>query len=402
MNPMDSQKSDPSPHNGDESIELTLLLPCLNEAETLAICIRKARRFLESQGVTGEILVADNGSMDGSPAIAEAEGARVIHVDQKGYGYALQQGIQSARGEYVIMGDADDSYDFLDLTAFLKALREGNELVMGNRFKGEIKKGAMPGLHRYLGNPVLTTLGRCFFRSPVGDFHCGLRGFNRVAILRLQLSTGGMEFASEMVVKATLRKLKITEVPTTLSPDGRNRPPHLRSWRDGWRHLRFMLLYSPKWLFLYPGLVLILAGCVIGGWILPAPRQMGGTTLDIHTLLYAALAVILGVQSVLFALFTKVSGVLEGWLPPDKRLDQFLERHAMETGLLLGGVLFFLGLFGSFHAVYIWKSTGFGPLNPSVTFRTIIPSVLCMVTGIQIVFASFFLSVLTLKKIEPR
>ena len=397
--PLDSKTSRVSSKEGHD-LELSVLLPCLNEAETLATCIRKAKTFLERNGIHGEILVADNGSSDGSVLIAEKEGARLIKVDQQGYGYALQQGIREALGRYVIMGDADDSYDFLHLTEFIVGLRRGDDLVVGNRFKGGIKKDAMPNLHRYLGNPVLTTLGRFFFKSPVGDFHCGLRGFNRESILGLNLQTGGMEFASEMVVKATLRGLKISEVPTSLSPDGRNRPPHLRSWRDGWRHLRFMLLYSPKWLFLYPGLFLVIAGCALGLWILPSPRKLGNATLDIHTLLYAALAVILGFQSVLFALFTKISGILEGWLPPDKRLDRFLERHALETGLLGGGFLSLLGFFGSVYAVQTWKEKGFGPLDPSVTFRTIIPSVLCIVIGIQVVFASFFLSVLTLKKTD--
>src|SRR5271165_1983666 len=267
-----------------EACEFTILMPCLNEAETLANCISKARAFIARSGCTGEVVIADNGSTDGSEAIAEANGARVVHVVERGYGSALLGGIRAARGRYVIMGDSDDSYDFSDLDAFVDKLRDGHALVMGNRFKGGIKPGAMPPLHRYLGNPVLTTVGRIFFRSPCGDFHCGLRGFDRAAILGLDLQAPGMEFASEMVVKATIHNLNIAEVPTTLWPDGRTRPPHLRSWRDGWRHLRFLLLFSPRWLFLYPGIGLMVAGAIMMAWLLPAPRTIGGVTFGIHTL----------------------------------------------------------------------------------------------------------------------
>src|SRR5580658_8051259 len=274
------------------SCELTILMPCLNEAETLAVCITKAMSWLERSGVRGEVLIADNGSTDGSQAIAIEAGARVVPIAAKGYGSALLGGIKAARGRFVIMGDSDDSYDFGSLDAFVEKLRDGHDLVMGNRFKGGIKKGAMPPLHRYIGNPVLTTIGRIFFHSPCGDFHCGLRGFDREAILSLDLQAPGMEFASEMVVKATIQGLNITEVPTTLSPDGRSRPPHLRSWRDGWRHLRFLLLFSPRWLFLYPGLGLMALGVGSMVWLLPEPRMVGRITLDIHTLFYASLAVV--------------------------------------------------------------------------------------------------------------
>ena len=265
-------------------MELSIVMPCLNEAETLATCIDKARGFLDRHGIAGEIVIADNGSTDGSQEIAVSRGARVVNVPSKGYGSALMGGIAAARGRYVIMGDADDSYDFTDLMPFVERLRAGDELVMGNRFLGGIEPGAMPPLHKYLGNPVLTWIGRLFFGSPSGDFHCGLRGFDRQAILSLDLQTTGMEFASEMVVRATLQGLRIDEVPTTLSKDGRSRPPHLRSWRDGWRHLRFLLMYSPRWLFLYPGLFLMIVGLLAGAWLLPGPRRIGGVELDIQTL----------------------------------------------------------------------------------------------------------------------
>ena len=279
-----------------DSPEVSVVMPCLNEAETLAVCIQKARACLADNGVSGEIIIADNGSTDGSQSIAEAGGARLVPVEAKGYGSALMGGIAAACGRFVIMADADDSYDFSALMPFIEKLRAGCDFVIGNRFKGGIAPGAMPPLHRYLGNPVLSGLGRLFFLCPAGDLHCGLRGFSRDAFERMKLQTTGMEFASEMVVKATLLGLRIAEVPTTLSPDGRSRPPHLRSWRDGWRHLRFMLLFSPRWLFLYPGLLLMLAGLGVGGWLLPEERQLGETTLDVHTLAYAALSVLLGFQ----------------------------------------------------------------------------------------------------------
>src|ERR1044072_1117161 len=283
--------------DGDR-IELSVVMPCLNEAETLPTCIKKAKNALKQLGIHGEIVIADNGSSDGSPEIAANLDARVIHVAEKGYGSALRGGIKAARGKYIIMGDADDSYDFTNLRPFLDKLRAGYELVMGNRFAGGIEPSAMPTLHRYLGNPVLTGIGRLFFRSPCGDFHCGLRGFSKEAIESLDLRTSGMEFASEQVVKASLRKLRIAEVPTTLLLHGFSRPPHLRSWRDGWRHLRFLLLYSPRWLFLYLGLLLMLRGGFTGGWLLVGPRVVDGITFDVHPLLYAALAIIVGYQTV--------------------------------------------------------------------------------------------------------
>ena len=371
--------------NPSDSIEVTVVMPCLNEAETLAVCIRKALDCLSDNGISGEVVVADNGSTDGSQAIAEAEGARVVPVEVKGYGNALMGGIDSARGRYVLMGDADDSYDFSALLPFIEKLREGNDLVMGNRFRGGIAPGAMPALHRYLGNPVLSGLGRLFFRCPVGDFHCGLRGFSREAIWRMKLQTTGMEFASEMVVKATLLGLRIVEVPTTLSPDGRSRPPHLRSWRDGWRHLRFMLLFSPAWLFLYPGLLLMIVGLGVGGWLLPEARQLGGATLDVNTLAYSSLAVLLGFQSVLFAVFTRTFVGTQGLGPKSRVLNKLYRYVTLETGLVLGGVLIVLGLAVSIVATLGWSEVDFGNLNPSEVLRQVIPAILAIALGFQIV-----------------
>ena len=379
-------------------IELSILMPCLNEAETLATCIKKAQKALENLNVNGEIVIADNGSTDGSPEIAASLGARVIHVAEKGYGSALLGGIKAARGKYIIMGDADDSYDFSNLGPFLDKLRAGYDLVMGNRFKGGISPHAMPRLHKYLGNPVLTGIGRLLFRSPCGDFHCGLRGFSKAAIQRLDLRTTGMEFASETVVKASLHRLRITEVPTTLSVDGRNRRPHLRSWRDGWRHLRFLLLYSPRWLFLYPGLLLMLIGAVVSGWLLVGPRVVDGITFDIHTFLYAAMAIIIGYQTVIFAIFTKVFAITEGLLPEDPRLKMLFRHIELETGLLAGALLLVAGIGLSVYALSYWSATSFGPLDPSRTLRLVIPAVTLIALGLQTVLSSFFLSILGLER----
>lgn len=379
-------------------MELSIVMPCLNEAETLATCIDKARGFLDRHGIAGEIVIADNGSTDGSQEIAVSRGARVVNVPSKGYGSALMGGIAAARGRYVIMGDADDSYDFTDLMPFVERLRAGDELVMGNRFKGGIEPGAMPPLHKYLGNPVLTWIGRLFFGSPSGDFHCGLRGFDRQAILSLDLQTTGMEFASEMVVRATLQGLRIDEVPTTLSKDGRSRPPHLRSWRDGWRHLRFLLMYSPRWLFLYPGLFLMIVGLLAGAWLLPGPRRIGGVELDIQTLLYAAMAVVIGFQAVIFAVFTKVFVISEGLMPEDPRLNRMFDYITLETGLIVGLALLLAGLGGSVYAVSEWGARAFGPLEPSRTMRWVIPAATALVLGCQLVLSSFFLSILGLKR----
>jgi hypothetical protein len=378
--------------------EVSIVMPCLNEAETLAACIKKALRALEAADIRGEIIVADNGSTDGSQALAATLGARVIHVSAQGYGNALMGGINAARGQYVIMGDADDSYDFSDLTPFVERLRAGYDLVMGNRFQGGIKGGAMPASHRYVGNPALTAIGRLFFQSPCGDFHCGLRGFNKAAVIQLDLRTTGMEFASEMVVKATLYKLRITEVPTTLSPAGRSRPPHLHTWRDGWRHLRFLLLYSPRWLFLYPGALLMLAGAAAGAWLLPGPRTIAGVTFDVHTLVYAAMSILVGFQAITFAVFTKVFAISEGLLPEDPRLSKVFRWITLEVGLVVGAVGVLIGIAGSIHALGFWGEHSFGQLNPSQTLRTVIPAVTCLTLGCQIIFSSFFLSVLGLRR----
>jgi glycosyltransferase involved in cell wall biosynthesis len=386
------------PVGAESGVELSIVMPCLNEVETLATCLMKAQQSLCEHHIAGEIIVADNGSHDGSQALAASMGVRVVHVQAKGYGNALMGGIAAARGKYVIMGDADDSYDFASLGPFITKLREGYDLVMGNRFKGGIKPGAMPVLHRYLGNPVLTGIGRLFFGSSCGDFHCGLRGFNKAAIMRLGLRTTGMEFASEMVVKATLYRLRIIEVPTTLSPDGRSRPPHLRSWRDGWRHLRFLLLYSPRWLFLYPGAFLMVVGLGTMLWLLPNPRAIGPITLDVHTLLYAAMAISIGFQAVIFAVFTKIFAISEGLLPEDPRLNKALRFINLEVGLLVGGVLLLMGLGGSLYALRTWEAHAFGPLDPSKVLRTVIPATTSFALGFQIILSSFFLSVLGLRR----
>ncbi|MFQ6017016.1 MAG: glycosyltransferase family 2 protein [Kiloniellaceae bacterium] len=388
----DASKPEPS------RCELTVLMPCLNEAETLDVCISKARQYIESRNIDGEVLVADNGSTDGSQGIAESLGARVVSVVQRGYGAALLGGIAAARGRFVIMGDADDSYDFTALDPFMEKLRDGYDLVMGNRFRGGIEPGAMPFLHRRLGNPVLTRVGRLLFHSPVGDFHCGLRGFDRQAIERLGLSTTGMEFASEMVVKASLQKLKITEVPSTLSPDGRTRPPHLRSWRDGWRHLRFLLLFSPRWLFLYPGALLMLLGLASMIWLLPGPRRLDGLTLDVHTLAYSAAAIICGFQAVAFAVFAKIYAINAKLLPEDPRIARLGDIFSLEIGIIVGLLLVIGGLAASVYAVGSWGRSSFEDLDPTVSMRIVLPGVTALVLGLQVIFSSFFFSVLGLTR----
>ncbi|MEG3955856.1 glycosyltransferase family 2 protein [Microcoleus sp. herbarium2] len=380
------------------TLELSILMPCLNEAETLEICIEKAQKSLRELDIAGEVIIADNGSTDCSQDIATRMGARVVPVVVKGYGSALMGGIMAARGVYIIMGDADDSYDFSNLGPFVEKLRGGWDLVMGNRFQGGIKPGAMPPLHKYLGNPVLTWVGQLFFSSPAGDFHCGLRGFRRDSILKLELQTTGMEFASEMVVKASLYKLGITEVPTVLSPDGRSRPPHLRTWRDGWRHLRFLLLYSPRWLFLYPGAALMILGLIIVVWLLPGTQKIGSISFDVHTLLYGAIAIIIGFQAVTFAFFTKVFAISEKLLPEDPKLNKIFRYVTLETGLIVGVALILIGIVGSSLSLTIWSETAFGSLDPSKALRLIIPSLTCLTLGLQMVLSSFFLSVLSLKR----
>ncbi|HZT00439.1 MAG TPA: glycosyltransferase [Terriglobales bacterium] len=384
-----------NPRPEPEGLELTVVMPCLNEAETLGTCIRRAQQAIADANIAGEVLVADNGSTDGSIEIAEGLGARLVRVAAKGYGNALMGGIAAAAGKYVVMGDADASYDFAHIPRFLGPLRDGADLVMGNRFRGGIEKGAMPPTHQYFGNPALTWLGRLFFRNrAVGDFYCGLRGFRKDAYQCMGLRTTGMEFATEMVVKATLLNLRIAEVPTTLSPDGRSRPPHLRTWRDGWRTLRFFLLYSPRWLFLYPGIALVVLGTVLGAWLLPAPRTVADVTFDVHTLLYAAAFVLLGFQSICFAVFTKLFAVSEGLHPPDPTLDRFFRYITLEVGLGVGAVLIVGGLCASLMAVVGWGLTHFGPLDYSHTMRIVILAVTLLTLGAQTVFTSFFLSVL--------
>jgi hypothetical protein len=382
--------------NGQKAppIELTILMPCLNEAETLAICIEKALGFLRRSGISGEVLIADNGSSDGSQEIAARLGARVTHVPEKGYGAALIAGIAAARGRYVIMGDSDDSYDFSVLDPFIAKLRDGFDLVMGNRFKGGIAPGAMPPLHRYLGNPVLSTIGRIFFASPIRDFHCGLRGFSRDAMMALELRAPGMEFASEMVVKATMRGLRIAEVPTTLSPDGRSRPPHLRSWRDGWRHLRFLLIFCPRWLFFYPGALLFALGALVMALLLPGPVSLGAVTLDVHSLLYASGAVVMGFQAMQFWVFARLYGAVTGLLPEAERLNRALSRFGLEAALLLAGAIFLLGLALGGWSLAQWGARDFGTLQGAGVMRMAIASVTAMLIGLQLAFGAFFLALL--------
>ena len=372
-------------------MELTILMPCLNEAETVTTCVRKARGFLERTGIDGEVLVADNGSTDGSLELALKAGARVVPVARKGYGSALLGGMNAACGRFVIMADADDSYDFSQLDAFVDALRAGNKMVIGHRFRGGIRRGAMPFLHRYLGNPMLSFAGRLLFSSRIGDFHCGLRGVDRGAALQLGLHAPGMEFASEMIVKATLAGWHIAEVPATLSPDGRSRAPHLRSWRDGWRHLRFLLMMSPRWLMLYPGTFLIGIGIAAELAILHGPIVIDGVGFDIHTMLYAAGATILGVQLVLFSLLARTVGVLKNVLPMSSPLARFLRVFTVERGILTGLSLGLVGLGLAVYSLENWAHVGLGALNPTSMMRIAIPSVTLMLAGAEIVFASFLL-----------
>ena len=380
----------------EQTMELTILMPCLNEAETLAVCVRKARAFLAASGVAGEVVVADNGSTDGSQRIASEEGARVVDVARKGYGAALMGGIRAARGRFVVMGDADDSYDFSRLMPFVEQLRSGSDLVMGNRFRGGIAPGAMPFLHKYLGNPVLSFLGRLFFGVRARDFHCGLRGFARDRILALGLATPGMEFASEMVVKASLAGYRIDEVPTTLRPDGRSRPPHLRTWRDGWRHLRFLLVHSPRWLFLVPGFALVALGTLAMLVIGLRSVEIGGLNLDIHTLSYAGATVVLGVQMVLFAVLTKLMGIRNGWLPDGGFGWGLLPTLTLERCLVAAALLFLAGVAMSLYAVWLWAAHDFGVLDPSETMRWVIPSVTLMAIGGELGLFGFFLEALRL------
>ena len=384
----------------ETEIQLSVVMPCLNEAETLAVCIRKAFDGMRDADVSGEVVVADNGSTDGSQEIAEREGARVVPVAAKGYGNALRGGITAAHGKWIIMGDADDSYDFSSIKPFVEKLREGWELVMGCRLPaggGTVMPGAMPWKHRWIGNPALSFIGRLFFRCPAHDFHCGLRAFTKEGFERIDLRTTGMELASELVIKSTLRGLRITEVPITLYPDGRSRAPHLRSWRDGWRHLRFMLLFSPRWLFLIPGFAMASFG--LAGFV---PLSVGSVafgkvTLDVGALMGCSLLLLVGFQLICFAIFTRVFVVAEGLLPPNRKLERVLDAISLEWGLVLGLTFSAIGaaMFGV--AVWDWYETGFGRLSLADNLRRIIPASTLVMLGIQILFSSFFIGVLGLK-----
>ena len=380
-------------------------MPCLNEAETLARCIEKARAGIEKAGVQGEVLIADNGSTDGSQEIATRCGARVVPVTAKGYGSALRGGIEAAHGKWIIMGDADDSYDFSNITGFVQKLRDGYDLVMGCRMPrggGTIMPGAMPWKNRWLGNPVLSTIGRIFFRCPAQDFHCGLRGFSKAAYEKMELQTTGMEFASEMVIKGTFKSLRITEVPITLHKDGRSRPPHLKPWRDGWRHLRFMLIYSPRWLFLMPGLFLGLLGFIASAFLVGAPVRANGVSFDVGTLAVSCMLAIVGFQLVAFAFFTKVFAIAEGLLPEDPKLSRVFNVFTLERGIVAGLLVLLAGLVCLGRAVWIWEQINYGAMPYAENLRRLIPAVALVVLGVQAIFSSFFMSVLGLKTITRK
>jgi hypothetical protein len=373
-------------------VELSIVLPCLNEAETLEVCVRKAQDSLCRLGVAGEVVIADNGSTDGSQDIGRANGARVVDVSRRGYGAALSAGIDAARGRYVLMADADDSYQLDDLAGFLTELRGGADLVMGNRFQGGIAPGAMPMLHRYLGNPVLSRLGRLLFGVPVGDFHCGMRAFRRDRVQELGLRTSGMEFASEMVVRSALAGLRISEVPTTLRPDGRSRSPHLRTWSDGWRHLRFLLALSPRWLLLYPSMILQFVGLLGLVWLAAGPRRVGGIGFDLHSMVAFATMFVLGMQGIGLAVIARSYAASLGLLAPSTRLVAVLARVSLERGLVLGGVLLTLGSGCFVAALTSWGANGFGSLDVVATMRVPIIGMVLAVSGFQLIIVSFTLS----------
>jgi glycosyltransferase involved in cell wall biosynthesis len=387
-------------------IELTILMPCLNEAETLATCVMAAKKGLEAAGVSGEIMIADNGSTDDSQEIARQLGARVVNVSDKGYGNALRGGIKEAMGKWILMGDADGSYDFADAAHFVEKLRNGDDLVMGCRLPvggGKIMPGAMPWKNRWIGNPVLSFIGRLFFKCPAHDFHCGLRAFSREAYDKLDLQTTGMEFASELVIKATLRQMRISEVPITLHKDGRSRPPHLKPWRDGWRHLRFMLIYSPRWLFLIPGLLLIVLGLAFATALSFGNISIGSVELNVGTLMIASMMAIVGFQLVAFAFYTKVFAIAEGLLPEDSKFTSIFHFFTLERGILIGLMILLGGFLLLAHALWIWQQARFGQL-PSIeeNLRRCIPAAMLLMLGFQAVFSSFFMSVLGLKTLKRR
>ena len=389
----------PTAEDAPNEPELSVVMPCLNEARTIGICIRKAQASFERIGITGEVVVADNGSTDGSQQIAEELGARVVPVAERGYGRALTGGIAAARGRWVIMGDADDSYDFAHLEPFVERLRDGYDLVAGNRFKGGIRPGAMPWLHRRLGNPVLSFVGRRLYGTPCGDIYCGLRGFNREKVAALDIQSTGMEFAIEMIVKATMQGLRVTEVPTTLSPDAEGREPHLNTWQDGWKSVRLLLLYSPKWLFLYPGLFLLAVGIAGMAWLIPENRSIGDVGFDVSTLLYFSLAMIVGLQAVFFFLTARWFAITEGLLPEDHMIRRIVERpRRLEWALLVGLLLVAAGLGLSLYAVAKWNDAGFGTLNYPDTLRIVIPGATLIACGMQTAFSALFLGVLGLRR----
>jgi glycosyltransferase involved in cell wall biosynthesis len=389
----------PAQDRADRPLELTVVMPCLNEAATIGTCIRKAMDSIERLGIAGEVVIADNGSTDGSQQIAEELGARVVPVERRGYGAALTGGIAAARGRWVIMGDADDSYDFSKLEPFVEGLRSGYDLVAGNRFRGGIRPGAMPWLHKRLGNPMLSFIGKRLYGTPCGDIYCGLRGFDRAKVEQLDIRSSGMEFAIEMIVKATMQGLRVTEVPTTLSPDAEGREPHLNTWRDGWRSVRLLLLYSPKWLFLYPGLLLLAIGIAGMAWLVPGERTIGGVGPDVSTLLYFALAVIVGLQAVYYFLTARWFGIMEGLLPEDPLIRRIVERpRRLEWALLVGTVLIGAGLGLSIYALARWNEAGFGPLDYPDTLRIVIPGATLICVGMQTVFSALFLGVLGLRR----
>jgi glycosyltransferase involved in cell wall biosynthesis len=373
-----------------------VVIPCLNEALTIAGCVRESMDALAATDITGEVLVADNGSTDGSQELATRAGARVVPIAVKGYGNALRGGIAAARGRFILMGDADGSYNFSHLPRFVERLRAGADLVMGNRFLGGIEPGAMPWKNRHIGNPILSFIGRLFFRTGIGDFHCGLRAFTADAYHRMDLRTTGMELASEIVIKSVLFGLRVEEVPTVLRKDGRDRPPHLRPWRDGWRHLRFMLLFSPRWLFWYPGILLMAVGGMVGAALVPGPLPLGRVTLDVHTLLFAAVAVLIGFQAASFAVLSKFFAIRAGLRRAEAGFDDWFRHLTLEAGLVTGTVLVLAGLGLSLGAVWFWGGQGFGRLQPAETLRTVIPGALCLVLGCQMILTSFFLGVLRL------
>jgi glycosyltransferase involved in cell wall biosynthesis len=379
-------------------LELTIVMPCLNEAETLAACIRAARGYLTEAGIAGEVLVADNGSSDGSREIAISEKAHLVDVPTRGYGAALLAGIRAAKSPLVVMGDSDCSYDFSALDPFVEGLRAGADLVIGNRFKGGIEAGAMPWSHRYIGNPALSFLGRWLFGARVGDFHCGLRGARRQSLLELNLTTSGMEFASEMVVKASLKGQRVTEVPTLLRRDGRSRPPHLRSFRDGWRHLRFLLLFSPNWLYLYPGLLAWVVGLALTIVLVVSPVRVGPATFDIGTLIYTAMFATVGYQALVFGLLAKAYGVVAGFLPPG-RLWSRLQRFAtLEVGLVVGVLLVLAGLLAAAISLIRWRHVGFGSLDPSQHVRVVLPAAMGVLFGVQTALGSAFLGIIAIAR----